>query len=182
LDNKANVARGEYKAAVQVLFQKGGDSHIDFADSIIKVNRHGDSQLQSIVVTDRNVYKYNPKSFKMIKVGTPVNAITGIHLSNAKDTFIVVECKPPFRDFVLDVGTNNCERFSELATVLFKRRLDAGVRIKVDFGASINFNNARKEGAPGQDVALTFAPHPKPPAKPGNKFTGPSKGAAIVYF
>jgi len=118
----------------------------------------------------------------MIKTGTPISSITAIHFSPCKDTFIVVHCTPPYRDFVLDVGTHGVERFSELATVLYSLRLGQGQRVQVQFSENIVFNNSRKEGAPGQEITLKFATHPKPPAKPGNKFVGPKNNAAVVYY
>ena len=56
----------------------GNDNEILFADSVIKVNRKFISQLQIIVVTDKNVYKYFPsgagknlklKQHKTVKMG-----------------------------------------------------------------------------------------------------------------
>jgi len=182
LDNKSNQTQEQFHHAVQSLFQKGGDSHISFADDCIKVNRKGDSQIQSIVVTDANVYKYKPKGYKMIKNATPISSIQAIHFSSVKDTFIVVECASPYRDFVLDMGMHDCERYSELACVLYRKRLEQGVKIPVDFTDSIKFNNSRELGKSGQDIILKFAPHPKPPPKPGSKFVGPKGNTATVHY
>jgi len=180
MDVKTNLHQAQFHQAIQLLFSKGGDQHIYFADAAIKVNRRGASQIQVIVVTDQHIYKYEPKKYKMIKSGTPVNAIKALHLCLGPDTFLIVEMDPPHRDMVLDLGTNNCERYSELATILYQHRKQLGKAPEVTFDKTIKFNNSRTIDNPGQEITLTFEPHAKP--TPGCKFKGPSKGTAMVHY
>jgi len=179
-DVKTNQHQDKYKQTVQALVQAGGDTQMNFSDAVIKVNRKGSSQVQVIVVTNANIYKWKPGSYKLIKTGSPISAVKAIHMSPHADSFIVIEMEGPHRDYVLDLGTNGAERVSELATILFKARYDQGKVIPVTFDETIKFNNSRTVKEPGQIVQLTFAKHPKP--APGCKFVGPNKGAATIFY
>eukprot|EP00808_Paulinella_micropora_P000859 g46272.t1 len=189
MDVPTNPDQDKYKDAIMNLFQLGGDNHIHFADALIKVNRRGASQVQVVVVTDNNIYKYKPKKYKMIKTGAPVHAVHSIHLHPGSSTFMIIKMEFPYRDYVLDVGANGEERFSELATVLVQLNRHLYHRDPpVLFEQQITFNNSRfakgKEENPGKDIVLSFEPFPKPPKpnEPVNKFVGPNKNTAVVYF
>jgi len=184
MDVKDNPFREKFHETVTRLFQEGGDTHINFADAVIKVNRHGNSQTQVLVVTDHNIYKYKPKNYKMIKSGAPISAVEGVHFYSGNSTFMVIEMGGTYRDYVLDLGTNGCERFSELATILYEMRLDQGKKIPVTFTSSIKYNNSRTEKEPGHNITLTFENHPpkeKPKEGQASKYVGPKKDQAVVY-
>ncbi|GAM19588.1 hypothetical protein SAMD00019534_027630 [Acytostelium subglobosum LB1] len=154
LEKTTNPYQAKYVAAMQSLFQTYGDTEVLFADYVIKVNPKGTPQKRGIVVTNANIYKHDPKNYKVKKYGTPLVDITSISVSPNRDTFLVIHCKPPQRDFVLDLGINGYEAVSEIVTVLVQQvqRL-TGVRLKVQFTQSITYNNARPKGA---DTMLTF--------------------------
>jgi len=179
-DVKANKLQDKYKQCIQVLFQSGGDNHISFSDAVIKVNRKGKSQVQVVVVTNKNIYKYEVGKYKMIKTGSPLSSVKGVHFSPHNDTFMVIEMDPPHRDYVLDMGTNGQERYSELAMVLYKASLEQRRTLQASFSESINFNNSRGAKDPGQTIALKFEKHPKP--TPGCKFVGPKGNTASVFY
>jgi len=180
MDVKTNIHQHQYREAIQRLFGAGGDTHVDFADALVKVNRRGASQVQVVVATDQHIYKYAPKKYTMIKQGIPFTAVRAVHLTNLQDTFMVIEMDPPYRDMVLDLGTNGCERYSELTAILYQRRKELGRVIDVTFAKNIKFNNSRRSDHPGADVLLNFEPHSKP--IPGCKFKGPNKSVAVVYY
>jgi hypothetical protein len=180
-DVKTNKHQDKYKECIRVLFQDGGDSHISFSDAVIKVNRKGKSQVQVVVVTNKNIYKYEVGKYKMIKAGSPLTAVKAVHFSpHPTDTFCVVEMEAPHRDYVLDLGTNGCERYSELAMVLHKELVEQRKTLPVTFGESITFNNSRSVKEPGHDITLKFEKHPKP--TPGCKFVGPKGNTATVFY
>jgi len=107
-------------------------------------------------------------------------AVRAVRLTNLQDTFMVIEMDPPYRDMVLDLGTNGCERYSELTAILYQRRKELGRVIDVTFAKNIKYNNSRLRDNPGVDILLNFEPHPKP--TPGCKFKGPNKSVAVVYY
>jgi len=184
--NVAGAAGVSYKQAVQALFSHGGDSVIHFADDVIKVNRKGQSQHQVVVVTDKHIYKYTPGKFKMIKSGEGIDLVESIHFSPNKDTFLVIHMKPPARDMVLDLGTNGCERFSELATILVEQ---VNHPVPVTFTASTSFNNSRTPSSQGSAFTLTYEQNKKSvddagkAASSGSRFIfGKAKGTAIIHY
>jgi len=179
-DVKTNKVQDKYKQCIQVLFQDGGDNHISFSDAVIKVNRKGKSQVQVVVITNKNIYKYEQGKYKMIKEGSPLTAVKAVHFSPLSDTFAVVEMEAPHRDYVLDLGTNGDERYSELAMVLHKALLEQRRSLPVTFSEAITFNNSRSAKDPGLNITLKFEKHPKP--TPGCKFVGPKGNTASVFY
>jgi hypothetical protein len=55
-----------------------GDQRIMFADYVDKINKHSKIQKRGIVVTEQNIYKHDPKRFKLRKVAVPIAKITDI--------------------------------------------------------------------------------------------------------
>jgi len=189
---KANYLREgkdapNYDKAVQALFVGGGDTAIVFADDVIKVNRKGAMQHQCVIVTDKHIYKYTPGSFKMIKQGEPISNVQGVYMSKAKEPYMVIAMKSPSRDMVLDLGTNGCERYSELTTILVTDVPKfGGSKVKVEFKDQVPFNNSRTASSSGQAHTLTFVNKgvvPKGPKNPsGATFSFGSKGTAIINY
>jgi myosin-1 len=78
LEKSSNPYKDKYVAAMQLLFSTYGDQEVMFADYMNKVNRVGKAQRRGIVVTDKNIYKHDPKNYKVKKFGTPIIEIVGI--------------------------------------------------------------------------------------------------------
>ncbi len=64
-----------------------GDSEVLFADYIIKVNSKSKADYRAVVVTDKHIYKQDPKNYKVKKFETPLDQITDISMSPKEDTF-----------------------------------------------------------------------------------------------
>jgi len=173
IDSNPNLAK--YKNAVQIMFQKFGDSHVSFADLCTKVDKKGKVDPCILIVTDKHIFKYFAKSFKLNKVGVPLASVKTVYLSTHKDTYVVIQMEPPYRDIVVNMGTNAevGEQFSELATVL----AEEGKPVK--FLPEITFNNSRGPTVknPGKDVKLTFTSK----ATPGCDFKMQGQAAAVSY-
>lgn len=182
----SNPKKDVFVAAIQSMFQTFGDSQINFADDLIKVNRKHAAQHQVVVVTDANIYKYKTGKFKLIKFGIPIKSVKGISLSQGKDSYIIVHCDGHYRDMVLDAGFNGQERYSELVTVLFQLVLEiTGKEPFVKFakeGQSIEYNNSRDEKNPGFSVKLNFQEAAAPAKKePKCEFKGSKQAATISW-
>eukprot|EP01119_Soliformovum_irregulare_P003560 TRINITY_DN1423_c0_g1_i1.p1 TRINITY_DN1423_c0_g1~~TRINITY_DN1423_c0_g1_i1.p1 ORF type:complete len:1011 (-),score=356.36 TRINITY_DN1423_c0_g1_i1:277-3309(-) len=123
LGKNSNPHKEAYIVGMQTLFSTYGDTEVNFADYVTKVNPVGKSQKRGIVVTEKNIYKHDPKNYKVKKFGTPLVSVRCIWLSSKKDTFCVVQVDPSSgaRDMVIDLGdemgTSN-EKYSEFVTVL----------------------------------------------------------------
>eukprot|EP01137_Pigoraptor_chileana_P023527 Opistho-2@89950 len=178
-----NARRQQFHDAVQHLFQKYGDSEIQYADDVVKVNPKGKPQLRTIIMTEQNIYKYDPKKYKIKKVGIPLQSVQGVALSRQRDGYIVIHMAAPERDIVIDCGVSGEERVSELATVIFTTmQRNYNRQIPVRFEDRVVYNNSRDaKGSAGSDVSLTFAPNPKPQ---GNEsaFKLLKKDQAVVHF
>eukprot|EP01133_Synstelium_polycarpum_P014572 gene14572-17226_t len=180
LEKQTNPNQAKYVIAMQNLFQTYGDTEVLFADYVIKVNPKGVPQKRGIVVTNANIYKHDPKNYKVKKWGTPLADITGISASPNTDTFLVLHCRAPQRDFVLDLGCNGYEAVSEIVTVIVQQiqKLN-GVRLNVQFSVSITYNNARPKGS---DTVLTFQNASSDPKLVGSAFKKGKSGQAVIHY
>ncbi|KYR02066.1 myosin IE [Tieghemostelium lacteum] len=179
LELPSNPNQQKYIAAMQNLFQTYGDQEVLFADYVIKVNPKGTPQKRGIVVTNENIYKHDPKNYKVKKWGTPLADIQSISLSPNKDTFMVIHCKAPSRDFVLDLGINGYEAVSEMTAVIVQQvQKLTSVRLTVQFTNSITYNNARPKGA---DTVLTFQSSSDPKVTGSNYKKVKTGQAQILY-
>eukprot|EP00457_Paulinella_chromatophora_P009517 gb/GEZN01009584.1/.p1 GENE.gb/GEZN01009584.1/~~gb/GEZN01009584.1/.p1 ORF type:complete len:316 (+),score=53.67 gb/GEZN01009584.1/:1-948(+) len=180
LETAENKTAEKFKQVIQTIFQTNGDTHIAFSESVNKVNRKGANQIQSIVVTDKNIYKYWPDKWTVIKQPTPIKMVSSISLSPGKDTFIFIHCTAPHRDFALDMGLHDEERFSELTSLLYEARLKQGTVLPVKIANSFTFNNSRgpKDTNLGKDLTVTFADNPKP--DPNCKMTISGTAAVVL--
>jgi len=129
-----------------------------FADYSSKVNKVGKSQKRGLVVTEKNIYKHDPKNYKVRKFGTPIVEITKISCSHQKDTFVILHCKEPYRDFILDFGIDGgLEKYSEFVTVLVQEyRKLTNTDLPVDFEDRITYNNSRTAEKPGKEETVVF--------------------------
>ena len=93
-----------------------------------------------MIVTDRNIYKYEPKQYKVRKDGVPLQAVTGISASTKQDTYVVVHCTPPERDMVVDLGRDSVEKVSEFVAVVYQQ-----VQKLTNSPPSINFKDNIKK-------------------------------------
>lgn len=106
-----------------------------FADYVDKINKHSKVQKRGVVVTEQNIYKHDPKRFKLRKVAVPIAKITDIwwefkffqktfvcydthHLtlimwnsvSTKKDYFVVIHCDETERDLFFNLGITGPEK------------------------------------------------------------------------
>jgi len=149
--------RERFGQVCQELFTPGGDTTVIFTDVAIKVNRKLVSQEQVIIVTDKNIYKYNAKKLTRIKFCIPLSYCKAIHKSSHKDSFVILQFGTPYRDMVLNMGHHGQERYSELMTTVrtVVEELTQTV-IPVYFPPDLTFNNSRSLKGPGQDMHLTW--------------------------
>jgi len=159
LELDSNPNKAKYIEKTRTLFQTYGDTTILFADYILKLNRYGKAQKYCIVVTDHNVYKQDPKNFKVDKFGTPIINIAKISMSPYADTIVVMHCTEDsgMRDIILNLGINNCERCSEFVAVLdlnYKKLTDKV--LPIHFSPTIMYNNSRTKVKAGVDEELVF--------------------------
>jgi myosin-1 len=87
LEKESNPHQKEYIKAMQRIFQKYGDQRIMFADYVDKINKNSRVQKRGVVVTEQNIYKHDPKKFKLRKVAVPIAKITDICVSTKKRLF-----------------------------------------------------------------------------------------------
>lgn len=184
LDMDTNPNRVKYQQICQKLFSTYGDSEVMFADYAIKINSKHKGDRRGIVVTEKNIYKHNPKSFAIKKFETPLVHVRSICMSKFKDTFVVVLCEPPYRDLVLDFGINGAERTSEfVTTVLQGYKKLTGKDLDVLFLDQIQYNNGRSPKNPNGGVTcnLTFQPSDDPKLV-GSTFKKGSNNANVVLY
>ncbi|EGC34012.1 myosin IE [Dictyostelium purpureum] len=179
LEKPTNPNQSKYVNAMQKLFATYGDTEVLFADYVMKVNPKGVPQKRGIIITNNNVYKFDTNS-KMKKWGTPLVDVAAISVSPFVDTFVVLHCKSPARDFLLDCGINGYEGVSEITTVIVQQIFKlTGVRVTVNFSRNINYNNARPKGS---DTQLSFTPINNDPRLIGSQFKKIKSGQATINF
>lgn len=180
LEKDSNPLKEKYVSSMQQLFQKYGDTQINFADYVYKVNRKCKLDKRAIVVTEKNIYKNDPKNYKVKKYGYPIVDCKSISLSTKKDTYVVVHAPEPKRDIIIDLGIDGQEKVSEFVCVVVEeyKRL-TGQKLKVEFNDRIKYNNSRDKGSSGKDHFLTFQSDPK--LQKGCTLKKDKEGAVVSY-
>jgi len=157
LQMDTNPLKEKYLQGMQKLFATFGDTQVLFADYVDKVNSKAKVDRRAIVVTERSIYKQDPKNYKVKKCEVPLSQVTSIGLSPNNDCFVVVHAKEPYRDLVADFGVTGVEKYSEFVSLIvmeIKKLTDQ--MVPVDFGSNIKYNNGRTVKAPGTDCMLGF--------------------------
>jgi len=182
LELDSNPRKEKYIQAMQTLFSTYGDTTVMFAENTNKINRVGKSQKVGIVVTEKNIYKEDPKSYKVKKFGTPLANISSVSLSHQKDSFVVVHAQEPYRDFVLDLGIEGPEKYSEFVTVLVQeyKKLTGNI-LPVQFVDKITYNNSRDKQKPGTPAVLTFQAANDPKLKGCQFKVGKNNSNVVLY-
>ncbi len=62
-----------------------------FADYVGKVNKNSKQQKRGIVMTERNIYKHDPKKFKLRKVAVPIAQVTDVWYALIKPLYLHIE-------------------------------------------------------------------------------------------
>jgi len=163
LSFEQNPTWKKYKDAIKQLFLKYGDSQILFADFVHKLNSGGKTDYRALVVTEKSIYKQDPKNYKIKRYDVPLSQITDISLSPKEDSFVVLHANKPYRDMVVDLALTGEERYSEFVTVIVSQIKNLnGVDVPVKFVENITFNNSRNAKSEGKPYSITFAPTTDP--------------------
>eukprot|EP01091_Cochliopodium_minus_P000432 TRINITY_DN1040_c0_g1_i1.p1 TRINITY_DN1040_c0_g1~~TRINITY_DN1040_c0_g1_i1.p1 ORF type:complete len:1025 (+),score=324.78 TRINITY_DN1040_c0_g1_i1:24-3077(+) len=151
-----NKTKDKYELQVKLLFQKYGDTDILFSDVVDKLNRRAKLQKRVLVVTEKNIYKQDPKGYKIRKLGTPLVSIVDIQLSKFDDRWVVIHCSGEYRDLAIRCNEEGDEKFSELVTTLVQaiKTLSGKIINVTFFDKSVTFNNSRKKGSEGKPGSL----------------------------
>lgn len=137
--------REQYINSVTAMCKSGDDSEILFSDEVIKANSNGKTDHRALVVTDRNIYKLDPKKFSKKPYHNHLQHLTHISLSPKEDTWVVVHGTEDYRDLVVDLGTSGVEKYSEfVVNICTQYKKLTGNDLPVKFVDSISYNNARK--------------------------------------
>ncbi|EGC29118.1 myosin [Dictyostelium purpureum] len=183
LSDDSNPKKQQFTEAVQLLFQKGGDKEILFADNVIKINKRGKSQLRSIIITDQHIYKYDPKKYTQKKVGLKLHSIVALSTSNKKDTFLAIHFKQPIRDLFIDLGCDFVEKVSEVSTNLIQQVFKlTGTTIPLLFRDPLTFNNSRDSRNHGTDFVVSFSQYPKGKEQRQCTFIKGKGNTAIIHY
>lgn len=145
-----------YKQNIQDKCAAGGDQEILFSDTVVKINRKGQAQVRAFILTDRNMYKYDPKKYSQKKEAIPLAAVKSINMSHKADSYVIIKMQAPERDLCLDLRVNGIEMASEFSTKLHTRLNELGRQHEIVFEDTVIFNNSRKKNSPGKDYLLTF--------------------------
>jgi hypothetical protein len=168
---------------MQNLFSKYGDTQVLFADYVDKINSNHKPQRRAIVVTEKHIYKQDPKNYKVKKFETPLSEVVDISMGSKEDTFVVVHAKEPHRDLVLNLGVTGEEKYSEFVSVIvfqIKRIFDRD--LPVEYSGSIIYNTARSPKKPqGSAATLKFEASNDPKLR-GSMFKTGKGGVNIVCF
>lgn len=106
---------------MSVLLAKYTDTHVLFSDYVNKCNSKDKLDYRALMVTNNNIFKQDPKNYKVKAYEVPLVAVKSITLSPLQDGYVVVHANEPYRDLVVDLGINNIERYSEFVTVIVQQ-------------------------------------------------------------
>jgi len=115
------------------------------------------------VVTEKNIYKHDPKNYKVHNKPLPLVNVSGISMSPLSDGYVIIHVQRPEKDIIVE-----CDKYAELVTVIYTsiQRL-TGNNVDVKFSDKVVYFH-------GKDFTLQFQKGPK-----GNFQKGP-KGVYIV--
>jgi len=158
LQLESNPNQQKYIAVSTTLFSTYGDTQVMFADYVWKVNHNHKTQKRGIVATEKNIYKHDPKNYKIKKYETPLVEVKSIVVSPYNDTYVIVHANEPHRDLVLDLGAEGSEKAAEFVSVVVsEHRKLTGNTLPVSFMESDKYNNARTpKGKEGFVCTLKF--------------------------
>jgi len=183
LSDDSNPKKFQFSEAVQLLFQKGGDKEILFADNVVKINKRGKSQLRTLIITDQHIYKYDSKKYTQKKVGLKIHSIVALSTSNKRDTFLSIHFKAPVRDLFIDLGCDSVEKVSEVSTNLVQQVFKlTGTTIPLLFREPLTFNNSRDSRSNGTDFVISFAHYPKGKEQRQCTFVKGKGNTAVIYY
>jgi myosin-1 len=121
LEKEGSPYRGPYVKAAQACIAKGGDNEICYCDVVNKTNSAYKMQLRGIVVTNMNIYKHDPKNFKVANKPIPIAEIVDVTVSPTYDQWIIIHTSNKQQDLLLDLSLSSKieeERLSEFVTIL----------------------------------------------------------------
>jgi len=179
LSNLNNPNYNMYIENSKNTYSKYGDSQIQFSDYVTKINTKEKTQERGLVVTEKNIYKHDPKNFKIHNKPLALVNITSVSLSKYSDSYVVIHVKRPEKDIVFE-----CDKYAELVTILYETYLGlTSNKLPVNIGDKINYFH-------GKDLILTFqkdpnmSPGASSPTSPGGKkntFVKGKKEQTILY-
>merc|ERR1711916_241514 len=95
---------------------------------------------RAFVVTNAGVYHCEDKGGKLlVKRRTPLSEVEGVSLSNLSDDFVVVHCRAPQVDYLLQT-----DKKTILTTCLVDACKRNNRQLNVQFGNSVTFRSAKK--------------------------------------
>lgn len=159
-----------------------------FADWGYKINSKGKADYRVLVVTDKNIYKQDPKNYKVKKYENALSNVQAITVSPFKDQYCIVHAKETNRDLVVDIGLSKEERLSEFVTVIVQQIKNlTGTTIPVNFADTVKYNNSRTPKKAGIVQTLTFQSSTIPELdNPQKTLSGalfkPGKPSNVVLF
>ncbi|CAF0979976.1 unnamed protein product [Rotaria sordida] len=81
----------EYRKSISELRGKDNFNHVLFSTHAIKLNTHIKTDERAIILTDKYLYKLDPKKhFHIRKTGIPIDDIIGLSVTSGKEQLIVV--------------------------------------------------------------------------------------------
>jgi len=117
-----------------------------FADYVSKINKSSKPQKRGVIVSEANIYKHDPKNFKLRKVAVPIAEMVDVCVSPYKDSFVVIHFKDPERDLVFNLGISGPEKHSEFVAVLYQVYNElTGNILPINFTDNIKYVNVPKK-------------------------------------
>eukprot|EP01105_Mastigella_eilhardi_P025689 TRINITY_DN7065_c0_g1_i1.p1 TRINITY_DN7065_c0_g1~~TRINITY_DN7065_c0_g1_i1.p1 ORF type:complete len:1063 (+),score=234.56 TRINITY_DN7065_c0_g1_i1:40-3189(+) len=143
-DDRSN--KKNYTALMNTFLVRSGDSHVCFADYVMKISRNGKAQRRVMMITDRHLYKHDARSYK-VKNTVKLTNIEGVSMSRNTDAFIVVHVKAPEPDLFFECYSSKVNKLAEVVAALAGAfKACTGRDVVVHFGDSVLFNNGRPKG------------------------------------
>jgi len=153
LEDPSNHSLAAYKKAMELHISQHGDQSVKFCDYIDKLNSSSKLDHRGIVVTDINIYKHNPKNFKVrLEKAIPIANLKDVVLSPGYDQWLIIHTNSDNNsDICLDLKPSaamEVEKVSELVTVLCEAyQARTGKTLPVLFDMKSTFKGAAKKGS-----------------------------------
>jgi len=140
-------AAQKFGAAITPLMEREGDTKVVFSSRIYKLNTKGKQDERILVITDKHLYRLDPKSFKLHKTPVPLEQVTGFSISAGEDQAVVIHLgQDADNDLVVTLRGNACA--AELVSLIAQQ---------VDESLPVTVNSKIYYHAQGKELSLTFS-------------------------
>ena len=152
-----DAQQAAFKAAEPRILAVDQEKSVLFATPVTKINRKGKPQPRALVLTEGNLFRLDPRSFKVLKQ-YPLTAVSGISMFSTRDSVVIVHLNLE-ADIVVDLAAAGTpDALADFVVELLRAITKAGLKappVKVEKSVSAKAYAANKTVTVASDPKAT---------------------------